>query len=108
MRFTSEYGIRAEKFWSGEVIVFRSITEAAAGLGVKPSSVSYALKVGRTCKGFSLGRVPRMWVVRTVDDEYMVCRKEDDRYVGIGQKGEVLYPADLMWSKEITESFYGK
>ena len=108
MRFTSEFGVRAEKLWSGEVMVFRSITEAAAGLGVKPASVSYALKVGSTCKGYQLGRIPRIWAVRTVEDEYLVCRKEGEKYVTLGRKEEVLYQSDLMWSKEITESFYGK
>lgn len=108
MRFTSEFGVRAEKLWSGEVRVFRSITAAAAGLGVKPASVSYALKVGSTCKEYQLGRVPRLWAVRTVEDEYLVCRKDGERYVTLGKKEEVLYQADLMWSKEITESFYGK
>ena len=108
MRFSSEFGVRAEILWSGDVRVFRSITEAAKGLGVKPSSVSYALKAGKTCKGYAIGKVPRIWVVRTVDDEYMVCRREGDKYVALGAKSDVMYQADLMLSKEITESFYGK
>lgn len=108
MRFTSEYGVRAEKFWSGEVLIFLSITEAAKGLGVKPASISYALKVGKTCQGYSIGRVPRVWAVRTVDDEYMVCRKEGEKYVALGSKKVTLYPADLQWAKEITRDMYGK
>ena len=108
MRFSSEFGVRAEILWSGDVRVFRSITEAAAGLGVKPASVSYALKVGSTCRGYSLAKVPRVWVVRTVDDEYLVCRREGEKYVALGAKSDVMYQADLMFSKEVTESFYGK
>lgn len=108
MRFTSEDGVRAERFFAGEVLVFRSITEAAKRLGVTPASVSYALKVGKTCKGYSLSRVPRVWVVKSVDDEYLVCQKEDGRFRTLGNKSEVLYPADLVWMKEITETIYGE
>ena len=108
MRFSSEFGVRAEKLWPKEVVVFRSITEAAKGLGVKPASVSYALKVGKTCKGYMLGKVPRVWVVRTVDDEYLVCRKDGEKYVTLGAKEEMLYQADLMWAKEVTACMYGK
>ena len=107
MRFSSEFGIRAERMWPAEVSVFRSVTEAARGLGVKPSSVSYALKAGKTCEGCVLAKVPRIWVVRTVDDEYLVCRKTGEKYVTLGAKEEVLYQADLLCAKEVTENMYG-
>lgn len=106
-RFKSDYGVRAERLGGG-ARVFRTITEAARDLGVKPSSVSHAMRSGGICRGNVLAKVPRIWLVRTVDDEFMACRREGDAFVAMDRARTRLFPEDVMTMKEITASVWGE
>ena len=106
MKFSSDFGIRAEKLGTGEVKVFRTIRAAGEGLGVTAAAVSHAIRTKGLCKGCIITRVPRFWVVKSTEGEYLVCRREGERYVVMGREKDVLMKDDVMVAREVTEGMW--
>lgn len=106
MKFSSDFGVRAEKLGTGEVRVFRTIRATADGLGVTAAAVSHAIRTKGLCKGCIITRVPRFWVVKTTDGEYLVCKRAGDNYKVMGREKDMLMKDDVMVAREVTEGMW--
>ena len=105
MRFSTDFAIKAEDFY-GRGNVFRTMRSAAEGLGVSVTAIYHAYNRKSLCKGYTLTKVPRLFVVKTTDGEYLVCRREKDKYIVMGPKVDVIYPNDVVVVREVTENMW--
>jgi hypothetical protein len=107
MRYKGEQGVRAEQLGTGQIRVFKTVREASAGLGVTQQAVSRALARGGLCRGCSLSRVQRFWMVKDSAGEYLVCRRDRyGRFESIGRSGGVIDQKNVVAAKEITVSVW--
>ena len=107
MRPKYEMGIRAEKLGAGQTRVFRTAKEAAEGLGVSTQAIFHALGRKNLCKGHSLDRVTRLWVVKTDDGEYSLCFKNCRGTFETVKYGNCIFDHEISDSREVTQNMWG-